>query len=590
MKGRRIVRYLSSLIINRLPGLIILLAIVSPVSAEQLSKQESQSTSKYPLVDTSEFPNIEAAKAYIDGLTSTKKVLVVSRTENLNRQLTLDANIKLVIKNGAAIRKGTNGKLTVNGRFEAPASQAFIGFAPGEVVIAGTPNKVIPQWWGASGDGRSDDTIAIQSAASSLSNGGNVFIPDGVYIIDPTYNPEGGMFGGIKLKSNTTLTLSNKAVLQAKTVSSGQYSIVRAWDVNNVIVEGGRITGERSIHQGKKGEWGFGIDVRGSSNVIIRNTTISDCWGDGIYLGATRVQEKIISSSIVTIDNVLSDNNRRQGLSITQANDVKVMNSIFQNTKGTLPAAGIDIEPNHLPNSNIRIVNCKFINNDGSGVECFHSRNVTIDSCYFEGNLRGVFLLGGGFDEKVIAQLSVKNSAFIKQRLSSFYIRDYIDFIAENNSLEGLTTTAGGHVFIDGVATRRTISLMNNTFINKGEVSGVYNFRNTKPDTSTVFNYIGNKFILHGKPGTDSIQGVSDSVFKGNIYILENDFSNQLLDKKQLLYFSISPSINIYNCSFINRSNSVAIVGDYNHVTPINCKFSPNLTFTTREGVVLNSN
>ena len=42
---------------------------------------------------------------------------------------------------------------------------------------------------------------------------------------------------------------------------------------------------------------------------------------------------------------VTADNNRRQGLSIVEADGVLVTDSIFSNTHGTRPSAGIDLEP-----------------------------------------------------------------------------------------------------------------------------------------------------------------------------------------------------------------------------------------------------
>jgi hypothetical protein len=85
-------------------------------------------------------------------------------------------------------------------------------------------------------------------------------------------------------------------------------------------------------------------------------------WGDGFYVeGATDTK----------FCGVTADSNRRQGLSIVEANGVLVTNSVFSNTRGTRPSAGIDLEPDNPSQKifNVRIESSKFLNNAGPGIE-----------------------------------------------------------------------------------------------------------------------------------------------------------------------------------------------------------------------------
>lgn len=57
-------------------------------------------------------------------------------------------------------------------------------------------------------------------------------------------------------------------------------------------------------------------------------------------------------------------------MSITNASNVRVSNSVFSNTNGTAPQAGIDIEPNGGQSaSEITIINVQTYNNMGMGIQ-----------------------------------------------------------------------------------------------------------------------------------------------------------------------------------------------------------------------------
>ena len=83
-------------------------------------------------------------------------------------------------------------------------------------------------------------------------------------------------------------------------------------------------------------------------------------WGDGFY---------VQSASDITFCGVIADGNC-QGLSIIAADGLKVLNSVFSNTGGTRPGAGIDFEPDDADQIivNVRIENSKFIDNAGPGI------------------------------------------------------------------------------------------------------------------------------------------------------------------------------------------------------------------------------
>ncbi|MDO6819745.1 right-handed parallel beta-helix repeat-containing protein [Zobellia sp. 1_MG-2023] len=115
------------------------------------------------------------------------------------------------------------------------------------------------------------------------------------------------------------------------------------------------------------GEWRHGFSFIGCTNMSLSGIHIKDSGGDGIYIAGSK--KKKYSESI-SIEKVRSTNNKRQGMSVISAKKLIVSNSIFEKTKGTLPEAGVDFEPNSKNDvlSEIAFKDCVFSNNGHSGI------------------------------------------------------------------------------------------------------------------------------------------------------------------------------------------------------------------------------
>lgn len=236
--------------------------------------------------------------------------------------------------------------------------------------------------YGAVGDGTFNETAAIQRAINALpSAGGTVDVPAGTYLIDAVTS--------VRLRSNMHLRLAPDAVLVAIPNGAEQYSVLYASKQHDVEISGGRIIGERDGHTGTTGEWGRGVFIRGSSNVIVRDMHISNCWGDGLVVaGASVWQAPPVPSVNVLVANIVSTGNRRQAMSVGYVNGVKVYDSEFSNSHGTSPQCGVDIEPE---NGNIAykvlFENCRINNNARYGMLLYKgARGVTVNRCIVENN------------------------------------------------------------------------------------------------------------------------------------------------------------------------------------------------------------
>ena len=115
------------------------------------------------------------------------------------------------------------------------------------------------------------------------------------------------------------------------------------------------------------GEWRMTLSIINCTDITIKGLKIASSGGDGIYIDGWKQGEY---SKNITIEDVVSENHKRQGMSIISAENVFVKNSVFKDTKGTLPEAGLDLEPDDPKDRlvNINFENCKFINNNHSGI------------------------------------------------------------------------------------------------------------------------------------------------------------------------------------------------------------------------------
>lgn len=207
--------------------------------------------------------------------------------------------------------------------------------------------------FGAKGDGETDDTEAIQLCFDTVKN---IIIKDGTYMVDAET--------GVLPKSNSNITLVN-ATLKAITNDVTHYNIMLINNVSNVNIKGGIIEGERSTHTGETGEWGMGISVVGNAtNIHISDIILKNCWGDGLYINAAKN---------VTTQNIICDNNRRQGISIVSVEGYHSLNDRLINTNGTSPECGIDIEPNSSTDKikNVVLENLYTENNNGCGLNVY---------------------------------------------------------------------------------------------------------------------------------------------------------------------------------------------------------------------------
>ena len=351
--------------------------------------------------------------------------------------------------------------------------------------------------FGAIGDGIADDTNSIQEAINHASLIENVFvyIPEGTYMIkahvDETETTDYLRDeGGLELLDNIKLLLHGKAILKAIPNNKRQYNILRIYNKTNVQIEGGNIEGERLNHTGTGGEWGYGIAILGGSNISIKNINIYNCWGDGINTQVYEDDTSSISPDRVYIDNIISNNNRRQGFSIEALTNGVIKNSTFKNTNGTSPSAGLDIEPWNPKNivENVVIDNCIFEGNNGLGL-ILHGQsvlNIKVKNCYFddnkssEGDVSCLWGSGVLFENNVLSRTirytDYKNIKMINNKTTSVILTNVENVIIKDNHVHNDTISNISYLACITIS-HRTSSIVEknkNVTVIGNEVSGVY--------------------------------------------------------------------------------------------------------------------
>ncbi|MDE7177308.1 MAG: right-handed parallel beta-helix repeat-containing protein [Lachnospiraceae bacterium] len=303
--------------------------------------------------------------------------------------------------NPSAISVDKSGLLTMNKAgaaiIKAVYSSGNRSFAQECYAVAIDPNEKMPEGNVLTYEqdpGTTDDTPYINKLLRDWEWGypdryEYLYLPAGVYHIDAVGGGKDALgnnrFGGIILTDNQKLIMSPSALLVAIGNNQANSHIIWAFGRDNITISGGQIIGERKIHTGSGGEWGHGIQISGCTNVTIENVEISQCWGDGIYLGFYDGPNKY--SNDVTITNCNLHHNRRNNLSITDASNVTIRNCQFNNASGTAPQYGIDIEPNkNRTCSNVTISDSTFKGNAGGTIQILgqlnaHVKGVTIENC-----------------------------------------------------------------------------------------------------------------------------------------------------------------------------------------------------------------
>ncbi len=202
----------------------------------------------------------------------------------IDRALSLPAGVNCVFANGAILRPGRGATVTISGTVAAGYFRIFDISGGGTVVLA-RHHEFNPFWWGATGDGSTDDTAALQAAldAAVAGNlGGTVVLPIGVFVttgitVHSRTNLVGSGVGG--KGQGTQLRLKNRADSNVITMAADNSGPTAShhWSLlSNFTIDGN--LANNTI--------GNGIYLEGyiGENCTLDRIQITSCAENGVYV------------------------------------------------------------------------------------------------------------------------------------------------------------------------------------------------------------------------------------------------------------------------------------------------------------------
>jgi len=265
-------------------------------------------------------------------------------------------------------------------------------------VKAGKRQQAQASWWGFN---KEDATACLREAIRS---GVKTLVVDNV--------GSDWVIGPIQVPSNLEIVFADGVVVRAKKGDfqkttdclfdiQGQSNVTLRGEGSVVLVMNKADYLNPALY--KRGSHRHTVRIVNSQNVLVQNLTLRSSGGDGVYVGSSGNGE---GARHVTLDRLVCVDHHRQGISVTGAEDLLMMDCKFNDTKGTPPQCGIDYEPNYAKFSLVhcRALRCDFDGNADAGVcVSLHKLDatskpvsITFQDCRIRGNQTGILVVSTG--------------------------------------------------------------------------------------------------------------------------------------------------------------------------------------------------
>ena len=239
----------------------------------------------YIIFDINNYSTLSSALSTIGSTNCT--FVVPMGTSCAGGRVTIPKNINLRIERGGVITIANGTTFTINGTLEAGPWQIFSCSGTGKVLFGANPSggaiSLLPEWWGAKGDGATDDTTAINAMLSALGNAGNgvpvnyVFQPGSTYVVSGN-----GMYQtmpGAVLPAQRVKFVGNGATIKAKDHTVTQLMYFSPYtDAGTCEISDFRFRGPLCdlISGGRSQVWAYNSALSKPTTVTYDGTTIAE--------------------------------------------------------------------------------------------------------------------------------------------------------------------------------------------------------------------------------------------------------------------------------------------------------------------------
>lgn len=486
--------------------------------------------------------------------------------------------------------------ITFNGKFIAGPTKHFANSVGVITFAAGAVNEVFPEWFGALGDGSTDDVLAIQKALTTATTGTLTFL-DKTYIISvAVLLPSSWTIRGVRRSSR----------IKAKSATVwGDQGMIRLVDVSDAAIRNITVDGNKAGNATQTGATGsetqgrlMCIEIRGATvNPVIEgvtvtgaqafnNTTTGGCnGGDGIYVVPSATGGIPFN---VNLKDVIADDNYRQGMTINGVNGFTAIGSVFKNTTGTNPGGGLDMEPDDVthPVTDVSFFGCEFTGNE-KGILVYDTRgsdmyNIVFEACKISSN-RAMGVLcesaGPGTVTFINCEIASNGTDGLQLNGASLGLRIMNNRVRNNAGL-GINFT-----FDPNRASARFFEIFGNYIIRNGSHGIEVGFSSSEPVAGIISH---NHIFNNGTLAVNTYDGISfrgdPAAVKTNSFCLvtnnilgnRTDFSATLTQRDGIRIFinatkvraTFNDTQNNLGAAITNNSGDAVIEFNYNNDAP----------------------
>ena len=499
---------------------------------------------------------------------SSGRLLRISRSITLAASTTLYAKIEMVPPAMITIPSGAT--LTINSSFDAGLYQVLDCVGTGKVVFGpGAVKEVYPEWFGAMGDGVTDDTVAIQAALDS----GNKII-----IFTKNYTIANYL---IISTPGTSITGADKTTGLTQTSGVKTGLVVTA---ANCVIDGMTFTGASSMVGATTTfpyVYNAAVTVLRADSCVVKNCVIST-WGTGVYFSGARYSTAygnivdLCTNGINDDDYGYSTTSPASGTQASTgnvyANNV-VSNSLatgivvdFQGTEsfGGNDPIGLEVAT-HPQSRGIRVTDNEVYGSQlsgggfGNGITLDTARGCTVSGNYCHNNAaNGILLFHQAYQNTVSGNIC-RNNGWSGVELTS----DRASVPSQNTISANVCSYNSRHGLHMEVSSLCTIT--GNELVNNGQ-DGVFGQRYVSNCTFSGNTITGNR--RNGLHLIDSFTiGVNNNSIVRNGYETDSTYCNILVEKSTLDYFGVR---------LIDNNHSQTSMGGTNSVPLYDIKFATN--------------